>query len=100
MQFLFGAHSYAVSIWSPLICSFYLEPTHSFYSLAVHLVISLWSSEEESSIAFLVDQQVGIVHLCVCVHVCVCACVCVHVCVCMCVCACMCVCVPDQSPPF
>jgi len=68
----FGAYSDAVSIWSPLICSFSLEPTHSFYSLAVHLVISLWSSEEESGIAFLVDQQVGVVHLCVCVYMCVC----------------------------
>ncbi len=61
-----------------------VHETDCFYSLAVHLVISVRSCEEQTSIPLLVDEEVGKVHLCVCGGgecVCVCVCVCVW-CVC------------------
>ena len=48
--------AFKVAIWVNLLA-------HSFNAFAVHLVVGLSSSEEESSIKLLVDQQVGEVDL-------------------------------------
>ncbi len=37
--------------------------TNSFYSLAVHLVVGIRVSEEETSIPLLVDEEIREVHL-------------------------------------